>query len=441
MRIPLYTWLILCMMIASGTSCTRAQSTFRFTLELKPLMIEGLPGLHSFAYAQHDGKWLIIGGRTDGLHARQPFNSFPEKNNNATIYVVDVAKKSIYSASVDALPDDVRDQMQSANMNFYQEGNTLYVIGGYGFSPAKKRHITYPNLTAIDVPGLITAIQKGEPVVAYFTQITDDGFAVAGGQLGKIDHTFYLVGGHRFDGRYNPMGHPSYRQHYTNEIRRFTLEKTSNSISFTALPAWQDEQHLRRRDFNLLPMMISGNTPAYLLSSGVFQEQEDLPFLYPVLITHKGYEPITGFRQYLSNYHSAKLSLYDKSSRQMHMLFFGGMSQHYMQDGERVRDDRVPFVNTISLLTYFPDGSLTETALPVEMPCYTGASAEFILNPALSHTESDIILLDQRKNKKMLLGYIVGGITSPSTNPFSQNQTNTTRAEATVYEVYLERTH
>jgi hypothetical protein len=31
----------------------------------------GLGGLQSFAYGHHDGKWLIIGGRKDGLRRRQ----------------------------------------------------------------------------------------------------------------------------------------------------------------------------------------------------------------------------------------------------------------------------------------------------------------------------------------------------------------------------------
>lgn len=54
-----------------------AQDPFNYSMELKPVIIENLPGLHSYAFAQHGGKWLIIGGRKDGLHARTPFDSFP----------------------------------------------------------------------------------------------------------------------------------------------------------------------------------------------------------------------------------------------------------------------------------------------------------------------------------------------------------------------------
>ena len=52
------------------------QSTFDYNVQITPITISTLPGLHSYAFAQHNGKWLIIGGRTDGLHRRQPFASF-----------------------------------------------------------------------------------------------------------------------------------------------------------------------------------------------------------------------------------------------------------------------------------------------------------------------------------------------------------------------------
>ena len=66
------------------------QQAFNFSVELEPVVISDLPGLHSYALAQHEGKWLIIGGRKDGMHARQPFTSFPTAQNNIDIYVIDI---------------------------------------------------------------------------------------------------------------------------------------------------------------------------------------------------------------------------------------------------------------------------------------------------------------------------------------------------------------
>ena len=45
---------------------TQAQTTFNYDVVLTPVNIAGLPGLHSYAFGQHNGKWLIIGGRKDG---------------------------------------------------------------------------------------------------------------------------------------------------------------------------------------------------------------------------------------------------------------------------------------------------------------------------------------------------------------------------------------
>jgi hypothetical protein len=81
-----------------------AQVQFDYQLQLTPVVINNLPGLHSLVKAQHNGKWLLIGGRKDGVHARQPFNAFPEAQNNTNIYVVDVNANQVWSASVTSLP-------------------------------------------------------------------------------------------------------------------------------------------------------------------------------------------------------------------------------------------------------------------------------------------------------------------------------------------------
>lgn len=52
--------------------------------------------------------------------------------------------------------------------------------------------------------------------------------AVTGGRLNQINNTYFLVGGQRFTGRYNPMGPehgPGFTQEYTNQIKQFQLKK------------------------------------------------------------------------------------------------------------------------------------------------------------------------------------------------------------------------
>jgi hypothetical protein len=414
-----------------------AQSNFNYDVYLNPVQIPGLPGLHSYAFGQDQGKWLIIGGRLDGLHARQPFNSFPANQNNDSIFVIDIANRQHWSASLDSLPVGIKEQLQSTNMSFFQDEDSLYIIGGYAYSTTAANHITFPNLTSIQVAGLINAIVNSNPISPYFKQITDNRFALSGAYLGKIADTFYLVGGHRFDGRYNPMGNPTYTQTYSNQIRKFQIDNQGTNLSIVNYSTITDAVHLHRRDYNLVPQIFPDGTEGYTISSGVFQTNVDLPYLYPVDITANGYSPITGFNQYLSNYHSANAALYDSLNNEMHMIFFGGISQYYNQNGVRVQDNQVPFVKTISRLSRYADSSLHEFELNTQMPEFQGASAEFIPNYQLSSYESEIIKLDQFIADTVLIGHIYGGISSPTTNPFANNLTTTTSASPTIYEVYL----
>lgn len=429
--------LISLLLLLTVSLVTFGQNTFPYSIELIPLNLSNVPGLHSYAFGQHDGKWLIIGGRLDGLHARQPFNAFPATYNNTELFVIDVANQEFWSASLNNLPLGLQEQLQATNMNFFQDGDSLYVIGGYAYAQSAGDHITFPNLTSINVPGTIDAICNNQDFTSYFKQITDDVFAVTGGQLGKIDSYFYLVGGHRFDGRYNPMNHPTFVQEYTDEIRKFTIDNSGNRLSFDNYSTLVDPIHLHRRDYNLLPQILPDGSFGYTLSSGVFQLVEDLPFLYPVDIDNTTIQPRTEFNQYLSNYHSASANLYDSNLQEMHSLFFGGMSQYYYSNGTLIQDNNVPFVKTISLLTRHQDNSFEEFVLPIEMPLLTGASAEFIPNQTLPLLEGDIIDLAGITAESFVIGHIYGGIESSLLNPFNSNQTNQTEAGSVIYEVRL----
>ena len=56
--------------------------TAPFHIYIEPMTIPNLGGLQAFSFGQHDGKWLIIGGRLDGLHRRQPWAAFDVAGNN-----------------------------------------------------------------------------------------------------------------------------------------------------------------------------------------------------------------------------------------------------------------------------------------------------------------------------------------------------------------------
>jgi len=410
---------------------------FNYQIKTKAVTIPNLNGLHSFVSAQANGKWLIIGGRKDGLHARQPFNAFPLSNNNTNIFVIDINSQQFWSSSLSTLSTSLQEQLQSTNMNFYQDEDTLYIIGAYGYSNTSADHITYPNLTSVSVSGLINAVVSSNSITPYFKQITDQNFAVTGGQLGKIGDTYYLIGGHRFDGRYNPMGNATYIQTYVDGIKKFKLNNSGTQLTYSNYTTITDQIHLHRRDYNLMPQIFPNGEEGYMISSGVFQVGVDLPFLYPVDIKASGHTPNTTFYQHLSNYHSAKLALYDSVTKSMHSIFLGGMSQFYYLNNVLMQDDNVPFVKTISRVSRDSMGNLQEYAFNNEMPALVGASAEFILNHNTPHYKSEIIKLSQLSSDSVLVGHIYGGIYSPNANPFTNNNTGVTSPSSVIYEVWL----
>ncbi len=419
-----------------------AQTTsFPFEIQLKADSVAGFNGLHSFAYGQLDGKVLLIGGRPDGIHARQPFNAFPASQNNQLLQVLDLQTHQYWSRSLAELSMSLQEQLQSTNINFYQDGNFLILAGGYAFSATANDHITFPYLTRIAVDGVINALINNQPIATFFEQIQDERFAVTGGNLGKIGAQYYLVGGHRFDGRYNPMNNPTFIQAFVDGLKKFELSAPGQALAVTNYQLVTDQVNLHRRDYNLVPHVYPNGESGYLISSGVFQINADLPFLYPVEIRSSGHTAVNGFSQYLSNYHSSKLSAYDSSSGSMHHLFLGGLSQYYYQNGTLVNDPNVPFVRTISRLTQGQDGSYQEFVMANEMPALLGASAEFIHLETVPHYASEIIDLAALSADSVLVGHVVGGIKSPTLNPFTNNSTNVTDASAVIYQVWLKRTN
>lgn len=430
---------IIAVFLSVSFNTVNGQDSFNYTIDLKPVEIEGLPGLHSYAYAQHDGKWLFIGGRRDGLHARQPFNAFPENFNNLDIFVADVDNNQLWTGTLNDLSTGIKEQLQSTNLNFYQSADTLYVIGGYSFTASVNDHITHPKMTSLIVSDVINSIIEEEPIAPYFQQIEDDIFANTGGQMGKIGEHFYLIGGHRFDGRYNPMGNPTYVQTYKTGIQKFKINNTTNGLSISDYTFTEDPLHLRRRDYNLLPQIFPDGSEGYMLSAGVFQINADLPFLYPVDISENSYEPRTEFNQYLSHYHGAKTAIYDEQANEMHNLFYGGISQYYYENGTLIQDNEVPFVNTISRVTRDSNGDFQEFQLPIQMLGLKGAGSEFIPNLNIAYTSSKVLKINDVVGDSILIGHIFGGIETDSKNPFSNNQTDQTSADASLLEVWLIR--
>jgi len=413
----------------------QAQNNFSIALETEA--INGLGGLQSYAFGQHNGKWLFVGGRQDGLHRRQPWASFDAAGNNNQLLVVDPLTKQFWTAPLTSLSVALQEQLSGTNPQFHQEGNYLYIIGGYGYSNTANDHVTYPNITAVKVSETIDAVINNTSFTSYFRQQNNTAFAVTGGHLSKIYDTFYLVGGQKFDGRYNPMGGPTYTQTYTNAIRSFQIVDDGTTFSITNMNVVTDAANLHRRDYNVTPQIMPNGQEGLTAFSGVFQVNADLPFLNCVNIDSNGYTVNNDFWQYYNHYHCATVPLYSEAANEMHSVFFGGIAQYYDSLGVLVQDNNVPFVKTVARVTRTANDSMKEYKMPLELPYYLGASAEFIPLQNQAMFENGVLKLDSLTADTTLIGYIFGGIKSSAKNIFWINTGVESEAYDDIIKVYV----
>jgi len=431
--------LILFLILSFFSSIVSAQN-FPYELEIDSVVIPELGGLQSYAVGQSNGKWLIVGGRLDGLHRRQPWASFDIDGHNNQLWVVDPIQKKKWTAKLTDLDSSIQEQLSSTNIQFFQKGNQLVLVGGYGYSAMKDDHITFPFVTLISVQEVINAVINKESFGSYVQQVEDQQLAITGGKLCLLDNIYYLVGGHRFDGKYNPMDNPTFVQTYSNSVQRFILKETHQGLKILHFPSFTDENLLHRRDFNVLPTIANQTAQQELMAfSGVFQYDLNVPFLSTVNITTEGINEKNNFAQYYNHYHCASAALSDSLSDAMHYFFFGGIAHYYDSLGVLVGDNDVPFTKNISHVVRDKKGDLAEYLTTLKMPGYLGAASEFILNPSLEMYSNGVINMNSLTEERTLLGYIFGGINSSAANIFWANTGIESKASQMIYPVYLRK--
>lgn len=419
-----------------------SQTNEPFQIQLEALHIDELAGVQSFAWGQADGKWLIVGGRLDGLHRRQPFASFDLAGHNNLLIVIDPIAKKKWTMSLKELDAPMQEQLSSTNMEFYQEDGLLYLIGGYGYSATADDHITFPALVSVKLSEVINAVINNKSTKPFIKQYYDKKFAVTGGYLNKIYDKFYLTGGQNFIGLYNPMGPthgPGFFQKYTNAIRIFAIDHKGDSLHINHIADKIDSINLHRRDLNVLPQIMPNGEEGLTMFSGVFQANIDLPYLNAVNIDSSGYSIAPNFNQYFNHYQCAHIPMYSKSTKEMHNVFFGGIAQYYMKSNVLTKDDNAPFVNTIARVTRSQDNTMKEYKMPVEMPALLGAGSEFIPNKNVPMLANELIDYDLLNDTNTLIGYIFGGISSSAPNVFFINDGSQSTASNTLYKVWLKK--
>ena len=273
----------------SMTGISFAQSDFRFHLQEVPL--SGFQGVQSFAVGEHAGLWMVVGGRTDGLHRRQPFASFDAAGGNNKLQVVNPETGQVWSVATSSLPVSVAEQLAGTNAQFIQRDSILYLIGGYGYSALEGDHVTFPYIIAMDLPGVIQAVQNGNSLAPFIRQsAADERIRVTGGVLIELHGDLYLAGGQKFMGRYNPMGPthgPGFEQVYTDAIRRFKINDNGTALSLSSFSEWVSAQYLHRRDYNAIPQIFPDGREEFfnpmLTFPGSIRWMWTVPATYPTI--------------------------------------------------------------------------------------------------------------------------------------------------------------
>ena len=381
-----------------------------YSIEIEETLMPGTPAIHSFAFAQSGGKWLFIGGRTNGLHGFTPATAFPKQFSNKNIFVVDPVSMQTWSRNIFLdLPFTVTDQFRSSNMESVQIGNKLYIVGGYGYDSTVNSLKTFSLLSVIDVNEIIQAVINGNSIAPFVRQITDSRMQVTGGELEKLGDYFYLTGGHIFTGGYRRTVN---NQIYTDQIRKFKINDNGINISISDYSAFTDTTEYHRRDLNLVPALKDNGSTEYLIMyGGVFKRNIDLPYLNPIYIDDNSITVDYGYQQIMNQYTTAFMSAYNSSAGKMHTTFFGGMSLHSFNEITQSLeyDSLVPFIDDITTLTRNQDGTSGEIISTEKMPALLGTNAKFILSDSIPKYSNDVIKLDQITGRT-LAGYVYGGI-------------------------------
>ena len=421
-----------------------------FEVEVVERSFAAMPGLHSFAWAEHDGKWLFVTGRVDGLHGIVEF-AFPEDEANNAVWVVDRATEQVWSRSLDELGDTVADPLRVTNPQYHQDGEMLYVIGGYGTDSATGQMITFPTLTAIDVPGLIEAVTTGGDLAPHLRQTTDERLAVTGGEL-RTYGSYILFGGQRFDGTYSAGG-SGFTQEYKERIFAFNLTDNASELSIDqAYVLDYEPEVLHRRDMTVAPSYLristmdggSEITEALTLYGGVFRPDANLPYRTQVNFFFSDIPEYgeSSYEQQFAHYTCPALPIWDAATETMHTTFFGGMAQFvYNEDtGEVEQDYLVPFTDDIVTLTNDLDADSPrtfETVMPEPMPGLLGTNAVLIPAPGVPRSAHGVVQLGDL-TARTLVGWIVGGIESSSANPGWMSMVATeTNASSRLFEVWV----
>jgi hypothetical protein len=408
-------------------------------------------GVHSYSLAVWKHYWLLVGGRTNGLHGflDPPAENFPSASQNTNLVVVDWRRgatwtRSLNDAKAGLTPLQVC-QLSSTAAQTVQDGKWLYVVGGYGIDP-DGNYVTFDSLTRLHVRRTIAWVrrQRHGRLVRLLSQRLGETFHVTGGRIYWTTRSrpTLLAMGQTFTGRY----YDSTNGVYTKTVRRFKLGGGRHVETKTLKPLTDEQPYYRRRDLNILPLLERrGRRKRAVVLSGVFTPDTGV-WTVPVEISSRGRPLMMGdpdapvtLKQGMNNYNCASTVLYAASQETNYALLMGGLSYLTWNGTAFVPDVFIPFTNQCTVVRRRHGGQydqffLSDCAYP-DIPSTTvnpgntllfGTAARFVPDPSVpkqgprNQIEDDVIDLDRvlRRSGSTRIGWVVGGMVStlPDTN-------------------------
>jgi hypothetical protein len=390
-----------------------------YSIRLQPISIPNAPALQGASYAQLHGKWLFIGGRTNGLHGFDAnTQNFPPEYQNRDAIVIEPKTGRVWTRSLDdpGISQAAADALTSTDQQFLQQAKRLYIIGGYGVDSATGQSTTFDTLTQIDVQGLMKAVINGGPIAPRIRQVHDPLFRVTGGGLGAIGKREYLVMGQKYVGNYSP-NNAGATQVYTNAIRSFRINSRSLTLGVRDTQTIIDPVNFHRRDFGMSPTILANGQPGLTVYGGVFTP-EGLAYREPVTIRGNGRPPIvSSFKQSFNLYNSPEVPIYDARHRTMNTVFLGGISLYTYnpKTGVIAPDPRLPFVDTITTLSRDSRGNYREFVMPNQLPGLLGAEAQFLPSVNAPRYSNGVVKFNAI-HRPTVVGTMYGGIEAQQPN-------------------------
>lgn len=394
-------------------------------------------GIQAYASAIYKEKWVLIAGRTNGLHDFSNVgNNFPPNFQNTTIYVVDPESGSATSRDLTAgsgLSQDVIDCLSVTASQSFQNGRALYIVGGYGINTGTGEMETKSTLTAINLKELIHWVEgKKSSLTKVVRQTSHPLLQVTGGFLfqNSSHDPFLLMLGQNFIGLYKDDSNGI----YTQQIRPFWLVDDGDRLAILPHVSATTFPDYRRRDLNIVPI-LRRNQPAYAILGGVFTTTTGV-WTVPITVFPDGssFEPdptaASTFKQAMNHYNCPAFGLYSTKTQDMYVVLPGGISYGYFDNGTFTTDPEFPFINQVTTIQIDRNDNYTQFLMDAVYPVIQsggndlrfGAEAVFFPKDGIKLYHNGVIQLDKIK-ESTVIGYIVGGIASQvanTTNPLTE---------------------